>query len=177
MQSSSGFDASIVLRPWSANDSVTELTQLLHRAYAALAAEGMHFVASWQYDATTERRIASGRAWVAVAGERIVGTVLFRPPGTRSRCPYYVRPGVATFHQFAVDPPFQGRGIAGRLLRKAEALAVEAGAVELALDTAAPATRLIAMYRRHGFEIVDRMQWPDVNYASVVMSKRVRPEA
>jgi GNAT superfamily N-acetyltransferase len=176
MQPSPGLEPSIVLRPWRADDSVTELTQLLHRAYAAPAAEGMRFVASWQDDAVTGRRIASGQAWVAVAGDRIVGTVLFRPPGTGSKCPYYVRPGVASFHQFAVDPPFQGRGIAGLLLQKAEALAVEAGAVELALDTAVPATRLIAMYRRRGFEIVDRMQWPDVNYASVVMSKRVRPE-
>ncbi|TPW03380.1 MAG: hypothetical protein FD129_3057, partial [bacterium] len=39
-----------ILRPFGANDSISELTGLLHRAYARLAAMGLKFVATWQTD-------------------------------------------------------------------------------------------------------------------------------
>ncbi len=167
----------VLLRPWGTDDSVTELTEMLHRAYAALAARGLRFEASWQDDAWTARRLANGEPWVAVVEGKIVGTVLFCRPGASTSADYFARPGVATFHQFAVDPASQGRGIASLLLETAEDLAREAGAAELALDTAQPAEDLIALYRRRGFEVVDRVQWPTVNYPSVVMSKRLGEES
>src|SRR5579864_3313349 len=47
------------------------------------------------------------------------------------------------------------------------------GAGALALDTAEPATDLIRFYSRHGYRIVETVQWEEVNYRSVVMSKQL----
>jgi hypothetical protein len=52
-----------------------------------------------------------------------------------------------------------------------KARAIERGARVLALDTAAPATKLIAMYERWGYRIVGAADWrPTTNYESVVMA-------
>ena len=37
------------------------------------------------------------------------------------------------------------------------------------------AGRLIATYLRRGFRIVGEADWPDVNYASVILSKKLQP--
>ena len=48
----------------------------------------------------------------------------------------------------------------------------------MALDTAAPAEALIAMYRAWGYETVGEVDWrPQTNYLSVVMRKALRSEA
>jgi GNAT superfamily N-acetyltransferase len=162
------------LRLLEASDSIGELTALLHRAYRPLAERGFRFVASHQDEARTLSRISRCECCVAVIDGRIVGTILFRAPAQASGCPYYDRPDVATFHQFAVDLPFQSRGIGVALLEWAEARARETGAAELARDTAEGATDLIVMYRRRGYRIVGRVTWPEVNYGSVIMSRPVQ---
>ena len=57
------------------------------------------------------------------------------------------------------------------LLGLAESRAREKGIAHLALDTAEPATDLIELYQSKGYRLVDRLQWPDTNYRSVVLSK------
>jgi GNAT superfamily N-acetyltransferase len=156
-----------------ARDSVPALTRLLHRAYAPLAAQGLHFVATDQTDDVTVSRLARGECWVVEADGRIVACVTIHPPGANDDCRYYRRPGVASLHQLAVDPDHQGQGLSRRLLEHACERAVELGASELALDTAEPATRLVELYERRGFAIVDRWSWPETNYRSVVMSRSV----
>jgi hypothetical protein len=94
-----------------------------------------------------------------------------------SGCPYYDRPGVASFHQFAVDPDLQGDRIGRRLLDLVEDRAAATGATEIALDTAVPATHLIAMYERRGYRIVDRVDWDETNYVSVIMARPASPPA
>lgn len=54
-----------------------------------------------------------------------------------------------------------------------EARAAETGAVEIALDTAEPATHLVAWYGRRGYRLIEHAQWGHTNYRSVIMSKRV----
>jgi hypothetical protein len=45
------------------------------------------------------------------------------------------------------------------------------GGKTMALDTAAPARALIAMYEAWGYKVVGACDWrPDTNYTSVVMS-------
>ena len=111
---------------------------------------------------------------MAIADGAVVGTVtLSRIEETRG-CAFYDRPDVASFGQFAVEPALQGRGVGSMLLDVVDALAMERGVGQLALDTAAPATDLIAYYTARGFSVVDHLQWEAVNYPSVVLARPPR---
>lgn len=162
------------IRPLRPGDSIVELTLLLHRAYGALARDGFRFWASHQSEEDTRRRIAEGYCFVAWAEERIVGTITLRSREGTKGCPWYDRPDVASFGQFAVEPELQRRGIGRALLETAERRAIEEGVAELALDTAEGATALIAMYEKLGYRFVGHADWrPDTNYRSVVYSKNL----
>lgn len=151
-------------------DDIAALTRLLHRAYAPLAAAGMRFVASHQDEATTRRRIADAECWLAEVGGEIVGTICLYPAGGGTQ-PWYARPEVAKFGQFAVEPALQSRGIGSQLLSHVEQRASQAGAAELACDTAETADPLIAWYTRRGYRFIEYVKWEAVNYRSVVLSK------
>ena len=56
----------------------------------------------------------------------------------------------------------------------AERRALETGASEIALDTAESAAHLVEMYENRGYRIVEKVDWPETNYVSVVMSKSLR---
>ena len=163
--------AAVELRPLAEDDSISELTQLLHRAYRPLAERGMRYVASWQDDQITRRRIARGECYLAFAGERLAGTILFSDAARTDGCPWYDRPDVASFQQFAVEPELQRRGIGAKLVELTERRAVETGAAELGLDTSEHAAHLIDWYGRLGYRFVEYADWPATNYRSVVMSK------
>ena len=163
------------IRRWTDKDDVSALTRLLNRAYRPLADAGMRYVASWQDDEITLRRLESGEAWVSEAEGRIVAAVVLVPPGPHPRVPYYSRPGVAYFHQFAVDPDFQGRGIGRGLLDHLERRAREVGATELALDTSDGAVDLRRMYERLGYRAVGSQDWAETNYESVILAKNLDP--
>lgn len=169
-------DDAIEIRPFDPDrDSVTEITSLLNRAYKRLADQGMRYLASHQDDTITWSRISKGECYLGVRSEdaRIVATVVFVPPGVGdAECNYYQRPGVAWFQQFAVEPDLQKRGIGSRIMDLIEGRAQELGADEIALDTATTATRLIAMYQKRGYEIVDGADWEVTNYQSVIMRKQ-----
>jgi len=162
-----------IVRPLAPEDSISELTALLHRAYKQLADMGLRFVATYQDDDTTRKRISHSECYVAVMDGKIVGTIKLEPPESTGGSPWYDRPDVAGFGQFGVEPELQGMGIGRTLLAKVEERARELGAAELALDTAEPATHLIELYERWGFRIVETVQWGVTNYRSVVMSKSV----
>lgn len=149
------------------------ITLLLNRAYASLADQGLRYVASWQTPEMTAELIAEGDCLIAKDGDDIVGTVLLYGKEDDSGCAYYRKPGVVYFGKFAVEPTRKGEGIGKRLFEAIEALARGKGAKELACDTAEPATHLVDMYRRWGFEIVERQDWSITNYVSVVMAKRL----
>jgi GNAT superfamily N-acetyltransferase len=164
----------LTIRLLAPSDDLIALTGLLHRAYGALAARGMRFLASYQSAETTAKRIARGECAVAEIDRRVVGTVVFRPMGSGRGTPWYERRDVATVGQFAVEPAWQRRGIGGRLMDWAEARARETGAAEVALDTAETADDLIRFYTRRGYRFVEHVNWGDVvNYRSVVMSKTI----
>lgn len=160
-------------RLFTGDDSIPELTALLHRAYASLAARGMRFLASHQDDNITRERVDSGETIVAVAHKRIVGTVTVRRPGSSDDAEWYKRADVATFEQFAVDPDWQGHGVGAALMTRAEALVRSWGAREIALDTSERAEELVALYERRGYREVERIARDIVNYGSIVMSLRL----
>ena len=162
-----------VIRLISNEDSIADLTDLLHRAYAPLAARGMHFVASHQDAQRTRERTARGECYLAVQDGSVIGTITVRSPQQTRGCPWYDRPEVACFGQFAVEPAWQKRGLGSRLLCLAEQRAAETGAAELALDTAEPAAELISYYMKRGYRFIEYAQWNTVNYRSVILSKPV----
>lgn len=108
---------------------------------------------------------------MAVSDEVVVATITLADAGTASGSPFYDRPDVADFGQFAVRPTFQRRGIGSRLIEIVEARAREKGVTELALDTSERATGLIAMYTDKGYRFIEYARWPSVNYRSVILSK------
>ena len=163
----------ILIRPLREDDSLDELTELLHRAYKPLADMGLKYVATHQTVDITLRRISRGTCFVVEREGRIVGTITYRDPSQSRGAPYYERPDVAYVAQMAVEPEYQRQGIATRLMRHVEALARADGASELAFDTSEQATHLIEWYQRLGYRAVDQVQWDVTNYRSVIMSKRV----
>jgi predicted N-acetyltransferase YhbS len=164
-----------VIRRLEPTDSIDEMTELLHRAYAGLAAMGLRYWATHQSADITRKRIANSTCLVAVDDSGIRGTILFRDSAQTSGCPWYDQPGVASFGQFAVDPTLQKNGLGLRLLGEVETLARASGATELALDTAEPATHLVGWYTRLGYRFIEHTQWQHTNYRSVVLSKALAP--
>ena len=167
--------AAVDIRRLRPDDSIEELTDLLHRAYGSLAVVGLHSIAASQPVDVTRRRIENGECYVGVTPEgRIVATVTFHAPGAaKYDSPWLDRPDVCCFGQFAVEPAIQGTGLGRRLVELCERRTRETGAAELALNTAEPARHLIALYEHLGFRVVEYARWPEVNYRSVVMSKRI----
>ncbi len=159
------------IRELSPEDSLEDITELLHRAYARLAEQGLRFVASHQDVGTTRLRVEAGHCLVALSGAQIVGTITFYAGSSDSKCEYYQRSGVARFGQFAVEPSLQGRGIGMRLLATAESESQAMGCSEMALDTAEGAHELIALYTNCGYSPVGIVDWDSTNYVSVVMAK------
>ncbi|QII86871.1 hypothetical protein G3T20_20605 [Bordetella hinzii] len=92
-------------------EDAPELTALLHRAYASLGEMGLCFMAVDQSEAATLRRMARGECYLATAGYRLLGTILFAPPAMTHGSPWLDRPGVASLHQFAVEPALQRSGL------------------------------------------------------------------
>jgi GNAT superfamily N-acetyltransferase len=163
----------IWIRELQPDDSIAAITELLHVAYAPLAAMGFKYLATHQDEATTRQRLQSGISIVAELEGVIVGTATLRAPKAESRCAWYLQTGVWSFGQFAVRPDLQRNGLGARLMRVVEQRALQNGATELALDTAAGATHLIRWYERLGFRFIQHVSWDDTNYRSVVMTKRL----
>ena len=163
------------IRKWEESDSCEEITELLHSAYGALARKGMHYNASHQPASQTLDRLQGGSSFVAIDSEsgRIVGTISLYSSSPRSYHPYYQRPNLMYFGQFAVHPEYQGYGIAKRLYQTVEGHARALGATEIALDTAETAHELISTYCRWGFGIVGSADWESTNYVSVIMAKKL----
>lgn len=159
------------IRPWEEGDSVSELTELLHRAYKQLADMGLRFLATHQDDTITLDRISSGKCFVGTIDDVIVATVTLYPPEKANGTPWYDRPDVASFGQLGVEPHFQKQGIGDMMMDHVESVAKEDGITELALDTSEKAEHLIRYYTRRGYRFVEHTQWPEVNYRSVIMTK------
>lgn len=146
---------------------------MLHEAYAPLAQQGMRFVASHQNSDTTRLRMGRGETIVALDGLAIIGIITLKDAANTRGSPFYDRPDVAGFGQFAVRPSDQNRGIGSTLLALVEERALQKGVVELGLDTSEHAFHLIQLYQSKGYRFVEYVQWSATNYRSVLLAKRL----
>lgn len=150
------------------------LTRLLHEAYAELGAMGLNFTAVDQDVATTLRRAEAGSCWVAERAGHLMGTIAMSCPPyepLRQAWPPARLPGIAWLNQLAVGLQARGTGVASLLFHTGMEWAREQGATTVGLDTAAPASHLIALYERWGFATSATIHWPGKNYDSVVMTR------
>ncbi|AUH50864.1 GNAT family N-acetyltransferase [Chromobacterium sp. ATCC 53434] len=138
------------LRPLTETDSIEQLTALLHRAYAGLAAMGLRYTAVDQSAAVTRRRIADGLCLLAWREDALVGTITVHHPKPASSCPQFRQPDGAVLMQFGVDPVWRGYGLGSQLMDAAEDWARRQGYRRIRLDTAEPAAHLVARYAKRG---------------------------
>lgn len=164
----------MTIRLLEPTDSLVELTELVHRAYASLGELGLNYTAVDQPVSVTRERIGEGECWVVEDEDgALVATCLLSFPFPTFENNYLSEDGHAYINQFAVEPTMQGHGIGSRLLDRIEQRAREEGCPDIGLDTAMPAAHLIAYYAKRGYEIVEEVQWADKTYRSVIMSKRL----
>lgn len=166
-------DPQVEIRRFGEGDSLTQLTALLNDAYRVHLEQGLRYVATWQDDTITSRRMADAECWIAVDEEKLVGTIMLKPPARAGGHPFYDRADVAIFNQLAVAPTHQHHGLGALLLARIEERARELGAAEIACDTAQSAHELIDWYKRHGYRIVGTANWETTNYRSYLLSKRL----
>jgi GNAT superfamily N-acetyltransferase len=164
----------VLIRDLRAEDSIEQLTELIHDAYRRLGDLGLNYTGVDQEASVTLARAQQGHCLVAESAGTIVGTVTWYEPGASQGCDWYCRPEVAVFGQFAVSPDHQGHGVGSSLMAEVERRSEKAGGLELALDTAEPAGHLVDYYARRGYRVVDHAQWDGKTYRSVIMSKRLK---
>ncbi|WP_338931800.1 GNAT family N-acetyltransferase [Streptomyces netropsis] len=162
------------IRLFTEEDSVQELTCLLHRAYADHASAGRVFFASYQSSQDTAHRLRKGECWLALQGTSLVGTVTVVTPYIAPEG-YPAPAGAGSFWQLAVDPSQRGTGLGQRLLSLAEARVAARGAAQVVIDTSSQATELVGWYRRRGYVPVGTWRWDVTNYSSVVLLKDLAP--
>lgn len=164
------------IRPFTTDDAPAA-TALLHRAYAELGAAGLNFTAVDQSVSTTLARATGGASWLQVDGagdsERVLGMLTISlPPESALRA---LTPEASTdrawINQLAVDPDARGQGLARVLRDHGMAWSRAMGASSIGLDTAQPASHLVALYEGWGFTTVDTVQWPGKTYRSVIMTR------
>lgn len=165
----------IVIRTIKEEDSISELTTVLHSAYKKLKDMGLEYVASYQSDETTRKRIeVAYRCYVAEYDSKIIGTICLYAPAWHENSKWYSNSFVAKFGQFAVNPSYQNLGLGSKLIDIVKASAREIqGVTELSLDTAETANHLIAYYGKKGFRYIEHIKWDVTNYKSVIMSKKL----
>ena len=161
----------VAVRPFHNSDSLSVITELLHRAYAPLGAAGLNYTAVDQSMEVTKQRIARGICAVASCNSAVVGTIVVEGIKADGGTPWYCQPHVATAHQFAVEPSMQGMGVGSAIMSWAETWARAHGFRELAVDTAEPAQQLVAFYSRRGYRFVEFAQWSGKRYRTVILSK------
>ncbi len=169
--------ATPTVRRYMIDDPVTAITKLLHRAYTGQHAMGLRPLAGRQDDKTTLGRVLNSECYLALMPDendphhqRIVGVILFNEHEHVAFPEFFLRPEVAHFAMFAVEPGLQGAGIGNALLEKCEARARELAFRELALSMAEPDTTLRNYYQRRGYRFIEHWQWPYTNYRSCILS-------
>ncbi len=136
-------------------DELEAVGELTVRAYAAYTLGPADPYVARLRDATS--RATAAELWVAVDGDRLLGSVTCCPPGSAYR--EVSRPDEGEFRMLAVDPDFRGTGAGTALAAHCEERAREHGAVGMALSSLAAMTAAHRIYTRLGYARDPARDW------------------
>jgi GNAT superfamily N-acetyltransferase len=156
---------------FSDSDDIGELTELLNTAYKRWEDKGFRYLASHQTADITRERIVQGKCFIMKENARMIATITYYPPLTKTGHEIFLQTDVATYGQLAVLPAFQNKGVASGLISFTEELARQDNAKRMIIDTAENNTELVSYYLKKGYIIIGRTSWPTTNYTSVFMQK------
>src|SRR5690242_14231846 len=94
----------VTIRRLSDEDSLDDLTGLIHRAYKTMADQGHNATGSYQTVETTRLRCSEGTCFVAEADGKLVGTAMLVTRMEHTKPELYCDSGLAVLGQFGVDP-------------------------------------------------------------------------
>lgn len=115
-----------------------------------------------------ERIGKSGKCWIALDGDKIIGTISIR---LVKRNTWYANGEIPDYMLAAVIPEYQGKHINSMLAQKVFEYAEEKGYSIIELDTAERNTHAIEVYKHQGFQLVDYKAMGGLDHYSVVMVK------
>lgn len=166
-------DEYIEFRLLSSENSIGELTQLLHKSYKVLADMGLKYVAATQnHSVTLNRAMHAYKCYIGMYKNKIVSTISLYIPEPSEKSSWHSKGFVAKIGQFAVAAELQKYGIGNKMMDIVEEEAKRIKNVtELALDTAESAHHLIEFYKKREYRYVETIQWDLTNYKSVILSK------
>lgn len=156
------------------------LTALLNDAYREWGDLGLNFTAATQDVETTRARTSDGACWVVEHDGELAATLTmsFPPPSDVQELTGVARvTGRAWIGQIAVRESLRGRGVARTLYERACEWAAQNGVTSVGLDTAVPATHLVSMYERWGFQPEGFVRFPGKTYDSQVMVQLLEPRS
>lgn len=102
-------------------------------------------------------RATAAELWVALDGDRLLGSVTCCPPGSSYR--EVSRPDEGEFRMLAVDPDARGTGAGTALAAHCEGRAREHGAAGMALSSLAEMTAAHRIYTRLGYARDPARDW------------------
>lgn len=119
-------------------DDVSTIMQIVRLVVPLMRASGnLQWDENYPNPAVFAADIAASQLWVAEFDGELAGVVAL----TTEQSPEYVQVGwditepAIVVHRLAVDPSFQGRGVAIALMQQAEALAAQRGIGRVRVDT------------------------------------------
>lgn len=139
--------------------------ELLNGAYAEHAAAGLNFTAATQDEPFTRRQIRRHEVYVLEIEGELVATITLRDKKPEDDVRHIY------INKLAVAIDQRSRGLARRLLAFAEGVARNRGINVVRLDTAIPATTLVILYSRTGYQVKRTHHWDDKTYESLIMEK------
>lgn len=107
--------------------------------------------------ADAERRAAAARLYVAVDGDRVLGTITYCPPG--GEFSELAAPDEGEFRFLAVDPAAQGQGVGLALVQQCLGLAREEGRTAVVLCSLPTMTTAHRLYTGLGFRRTPERDW------------------
>lgn len=160
-------DIKVMVKP--EHISFDQIHEVLEQAHSVNQKNGFVMATSaLSGDAIRDRIGKDGMCWVALDGERLVGTLSARMV---KRDNWYAKGMIPDYMLAGVIPDYQGKHINSMLAQQLFDYAREKQYSIVELDTAENNTHAIEVYKHQGFVLVDYLAKKDVDHYSVVMAK------
>ena len=149
--------------------SFDEIHNVLEQAHSVNEKNGFLMATSKLSGEQICQRVGEdGKCWIAMDGDRIVGTLSVR---FVTRNNWYSKGKTPDYMLAGVLPEYQGKHINSMLAERAFEYAKSEGYAVMELDTAENNAHAIKVYEHQGFRLVDYVAKRDVDHYSVVMAK------